>query len=115
VSMFTRADMPPAVAQAAQWIKWSGNPPFAPNLYGWSVRTRGTQMTHGSFEQSWLKAAGFKHHGGGWGYMDETEPACHVCIEPTDSAPITAAKCPHRFEKFSGGIMSCQDCGEPKP
>lgn len=22
--------------------------------------------------------------------------------------------CAHRFEKFSGGIISCQDCGEPQ-
>lgn len=26
----------------------------------------------------------------------------------------TGVKCQHRFEKFSNGIISCQDCGEPE-
>lgn len=36
---------------------------------------------------------------------------------PIDGAPPpseTSVKCQHRFEKFSDGIISCQDCGEPE-
>jgi hypothetical protein len=86
MSIVTRALMPPAVAKVAKWVNWSGNgTPDAPRIYGWSVRTRGTSMTYGSFEQSWLKASGFKHHGDGWGYIDESEPACLIVTEPVDS------------------------------
>ena len=29
-------------------------------------------------------------------------------------AVVQPLRCQHRFEKFSNGIISCQDCGEPK-
>jgi hypothetical protein len=83
MSIVIRTDMPPEVAKVARWVHWSGTGmPDAPIRYGWSVRTRGTSMTHGSFEQSWLKAAGFVHHGADWGYIDDSEPACSVATEP---------------------------------
>ena len=37
---------------------------------------------------------------------------CLIC-HPLPQAE-TSVKCQHRFEKFSNGVISCQDCGEPQ-
>lgn len=46
---------------------FSGNPPFAPRVYGWIIRLGGPAT---KTERTWLKAHGYAFSGGKWGRPD---------------------------------------------
>lgn len=53
-----------------QWF--SGNPPHAPNRYGWILRLGGPATVA---ERSWLKAHGYEFSGGKWCRPDRELPS----------------------------------------
>jgi len=77
VNHYDDAVLPPELVQLveltgteARRVRWSGNPPFAPYVYGWTIRFG----RHTSPEEKWtLRWYGFWFSGGQWKRSDASE------------------------------------------
>lgn len=58
-----RAELPAELRPIARWVRFGGYPI---SIFGWTIRTKGTQFCYGHPVQAWLKENGFTYVGGKW-------------------------------------------------
>lgn len=120
--MIRRSDMPEALRSLARWVHIFGAGGDvadlstgvlvpSPRVYGWVVRTRGSDVVYGHPAIPWMRKNGFTFSGGKWRYVSALEPASREPVEPHEERFGTQSS--GAGAETGGGIETVRGLGAP--